>query len=181
MEFAITGMQQRDGVSCGPAVAVLAGGLLDPSYAAHLTGADGRAWFDDEQRRVHAAANRVWPRALCMTPWGMAASISAHSARHGARYGWRPLRRRDSLADVERAVAARWPVAMLVGNCVPRHWVLLVEVRGSQLRCYEPSSGDVRPVSADAIRNLRLTGLGFPRPFAMVLPRYRARAPRSNI
>jgi hypothetical protein len=181
MEFATGGLQQRDGVSCGPAVAVLAASLLDPRYADHLAGVDGRAWFDAEQRRVHAAANRVWPRALGMTPRGVAATISAHSARHGVRYGWRRLRRCDPLVDVGRAVATRWPVALLVGSLVPRHWVLIVEVDGSQLRCYEPSSGDVRPVSAAEIRASRLTGLGFPRPFAVVLPRYRVHVTRSNI
>jgi hypothetical protein len=184
MKLAAMGLRQRDGVSCGPAVAVLAGALLDPSYASNLTGSDelaGRTWFDAEQGRVHAAANRIWPRTLGTTPWGMAATISGHSARYGVRYGWRLLRRRDALSDVESAVTARWPVAMLVGNLVPRHWVLILKVRGEMLRCYEPSSGEVRSVSSGAIRASRVPELGFPRPFALVLPRYRMTNPRSNI
>ncbi|MDT5150252.1 MAG: hypothetical protein QOI01_1985 [Mycobacterium sp.] len=181
MKLAAMDLQQRDGVSCGPAVAVMAGALLDPSYACHLTGSARRAWFDAEQGRVHAAANRIWPRALGTTPWGMARTISAHSARYCVRYGWRLPRRRDALCDVQRAVSARWPVAMLVGNAIPRHWVLIVEVEGDTLGCYEPSSGEVRSVSKGAVRAARLTGLGFGRPFALVLPRYRLPEPRSNI
>jgi hypothetical protein len=48
---------------------------------------------------------------------------------------------------------------------------LITEVVGETLRCYEPSSGEVRPVSTADFRGARLTGLGFPRPFALVLPR----------
>ncbi|MET0451514.1 MAG: hypothetical protein ABW137_06725 [Mycobacterium sp.] len=190
VELAAMGLRQRDGVSCGPAVAVVAGALLDPAYRAKLTAPrdvaqTGGAWFDGEQGRVHATANRIWPRALGTTPSGMARTISRHSAGHGVRYGWRLVRRDDPLEDVERAVAAHWPVAMLVGNSIPRHWVLIVEATGStpgsMLRCYEPSSGEVRPTTAEAIRGARLSGLGFRRPYAFVLPRYRIPGVESNI
>jgi hypothetical protein len=167
VKLAALHLQQRDGVSCGPAVAVVAGALLDAGYRAQLSS----SWFDAEQGRVHAAANRIWPRALGTTPWGMARAISAH----GTRYDWRLRRRRDGLADVTRAVTSHRPVALLIGTVIPRHWVLIVEVDGEVLQCYEPSSGEVRPVSTDAVRTGRLTGLGFPRAFALVLPQ------RSNI
>ncbi len=158
-------LRQRDGVSCGPAVAVVAGARLDPDYAAVL--ADDRR-FAEEQLRVHAAVNRVWPRRLGLTPAGMAHALSAHRP-----YRWRLFRgRRDTLADVAAAVASGAPVAMLIGNVIPRHWVLLVGVAGYEFRCYEPSSGDTLTCSFDAIRRSRLEGLGFPRPFAFALPTY---------
>jgi hypothetical protein len=171
-------LRQRDGVSCGPAAAIVAGAVLDPDYGADLT---DPTWFAREQGRVHAAANRVWPRALGTTPRGMASVISPHSVRHGVRYGWRLLRRGDALADVRRAAAAGWPVAMLIGNVIPRHWVLIVECDGQTLRCYEPSSGDVPAVATAAVRDAELSVLGFPRAFAFVLPRYRASECPSNI
>lgn len=184
-------LTQRDGVTCGPAVAVVAGALLDPTYRGVLTGrpdeATGRAWFAGEQSRVHDAVNRVWPRRLGTTPMGVARAISGHSARRGVRYGWRPadgllgglLGGRTGLAAVEAAVEAHWPVAMLVGNYVPRHWVLIVEAVPDRaaVNCYEPSSGQVRVVELAAIRDGTLTNVGFPRPFAFVLPK----APYSNI
>ncbi|MEI7915550.1 MAG: hypothetical protein WCH82_12445 [Mycobacteriaceae bacterium] len=172
-------LRQRDGVTCGPSVAVMAGTLINADYRRALQRADAQMWFEAEQGRVHRAANTVWPRALGTTPAGMARALSAH----GTRYRWRPARR--SLSDVSDAVAAGWPVAMLIGAAVPRHWVLLTEIdrgtidrgtidRGTidrgTLRCYEPSSGHLIGVSFDDIRTGRLNELGFPRAFAFVLP-----------
>jgi len=164
-------LRQRDGLTCGPAAVVVAGALLDPDYRAKLA---QPAWFDAEQSRIHRAVNWVWPRRLGTTPMAIAGAVSVHSARYGVRYRWRLCRglfgRRDRLADVLRVVGDGWPVAMLVGRFIPRHWVLIVDVSGEKLECYEPSSGEVRSVEVDAVRRSRLSGLGFPRPFAFVLP-----------
>lgn len=174
MRLSALRLRQRDGVTCGPTVAVVAGALLDPDYRAALldpraptVGAAGRRWFEGEQGRVHAEANRVWPRRLGTTPLGMARALTAH----GIRYRWRPFRgRRDALDDVLRALDAGLPVAMLIGRFVPRHWVLLFDVADGVLQCYEPSSGAVRPVVTAAVRHARLGRLGYPRPFAFVRP-----------
>ena len=177
MKLAALNLRQRDGVTCGPTVAVVAGALLDPGYRAVLS---DRAWFDGEQARVHAQTNRVWPRRLGTTPTGMARALTAHCSSAGVRYRWRLFRgRRDKLSDVWHAVEAGWPVAMLIGRFVPRHWVLIVEAAGLQWQCYEPSSGEVRPVKVDAVRRSRLSGLGYPRPFAFVLPRASTRSATS--
>jgi hypothetical protein len=161
-------LRQRDGVTCGPTVAVVAGALVDPQRRAMLT---APAWFAAEQVRVHAEINRVWPRRLGMTPWGMRRALTAHSARLGVRYRCRLFRgRRDGLADVRQAVGDGWPVAMLLGRFVPRHWVLIVDVADGGFECYEPSSGEVRTVGLGSVRSARVAGLGYPRPFAFVLP-----------
>ena len=148
----------------------MAGALLDDDYGAPLQSARSEQWFDAEQLRVHRAVNRVWPRALGTTPAGMTRALTKHSIRRGVRYRWRPARPGDSLADVLDAVAAEWPVAMLVGSVLPRHWVLLTAIDGVSVRCYEPSSGALVRVAIADIRAGRLSGLGFPRPFAFVLP-----------
>jgi hypothetical protein len=161
-------LRQRDGVSCGPTVAVVAGALLDPSSRARLSSTE---WFANEQGRVHAEVNWIWPRRLGMTPRGMARALNSYSAARGVRYRWRlPRGRRDKLADVGRAVEAGWPVAMLIGRFIPRHWVLIVGGARDDFECYEPSSGEVRSVDLDEVRRSRLIGLGYPRPFAFVLP-----------
>jgi hypothetical protein len=173
MKLAALRLQQRDGVTCGPSVAVVASALLNPKYRAALAGPDsGRAWFASEQLRVHAEVNRIWPRSLGTTPRGLSRAITKNTAASGVRYRWRMFRgRRDKLTDVLQAIDADLPVAMLVGRFIPRHWVLIVDGAGRELQCYEPSSGEVRPVDVDAVRRARLTGLGYPRPFAFVLPR----------
>lgn len=169
MDLAALRLTQRDGVTCGPSVAVVASALLNPAYSTRLS---RRAWFDDEQGRLHDLMNRIWPQQLGTTPMGVARAISEHS---GVRYRWRLWRGgRDRLTDVLAEVDAGLPVAMLVGRIVPRHWVLMVSrdrLRSpGVIACYEPSSGQVRPVDVDAIRTATLTNVGFPRPYAFVLP-----------
>ena len=174
MKLAALHLRQRDGVTCGPTVAVVAGALLDPGRQGELA---DPAWFADEQARVHAEVNRIWPRRLGTTPTGMARALTALSSSSGVRYRWRLFRgRRDRLSDVRRAVAADLPVAMLIGRFIPRHWVLIVDVDWLQWQCYEPSSGEVRSVEVAAVRRSRLSGLGYPRPFAFVLPKASTRS-----
>ena len=153
-------------------MAVVAGAMLDHEYRSALSDtAAGRAWFAAEQRRVHALVNRAWPRALGTTPMGMARALTVHSRRRAVRYRWRLWRgRRDRLADVLDAVRAQWPVPMLVGRVIPRHWVLIVAASADLLQCYDPASGEVLTVAVDAVRHAQLRGLGYPRPFAFVLP-----------
>jgi hypothetical protein len=167
-------LRQRDTTACGPSVAVVAGALVDPTYRSAMTGSS-RRWFDDEQVRIHTEINRVWPRMLGTTPMGIARALTTRGKKRGVRYRWRLFRgRRDPLTDVLDDVKAGWPVAMLVGHIIPRHWVLILEVNKETLHCYEPSSGEVRPANVDALRHSRLTGLGYPRPFAFVLPSSKA-------
>lgn len=163
-------VRQRDGVTCGPSVAVMAGALLDRDYGRALSSSAAQQWFDAEQGRVHQAVNMVWPRALGTTPAGMARAITERSKRSGVRYRWRPARRGDALTDVSAALSAGLPVAMLIGVAIPRHWVLLTEGDESVFRCYEPSTGHLHAVTVEAIREARLGALGFPRAFAFVLP-----------
>ncbi|MCV7172180.1 hypothetical protein H7I41_19875 [Mycobacterium manitobense] len=188
MELSALRLRQRDGLTCGPAVAVVAGALMDPGHRAALLNpsgyavtASGRDWFAGEQGRIHAEVNRIWPRRLGTTPPGMARALTAQAAAHGVRYRWRLCRgQRDGLADVLAALDRKLPVAMLIGNWLPRHWVLLTDRHrdddrrlDGQLQCYEPSSGTVVSVPVTAIRGARLTGLGFPRPYAVVVPTHR--------
>lgn len=165
-------LQQIDSVTCGPSVALMAGALLDPHRRAALAEPTaGPALFAAQQWQLHAEVNRIWPRRLGTTPWAMARALTGQAATAGVPYRWRLCRgRRDGLADIVDAVAHGRPVAMLVGRIIPRHWVLIVEVAGQTMQCYEPSSGEVRAVDTAAVRGARLTGLGYPRPFAFVVP-----------
>ena len=161
-------LRQRDGVTCGPTVAVVAGALVDADRRARLR---EPAWFAAEQARVHGDINRLWPRRLGTTPCGMARAVNDWSRKFGVRYRWRLFfGRRDSLTDVLRAVDDGWPVPMLVGRFVPRHWVLIVGTKVGRLECYEPTSGVVRAVGVDSVRRGRLVGLGYRRPFAFAVP-----------
>jgi hypothetical protein len=172
VKISVLGLRQRDGTTCGPAAAVVAGAMLDAGYRPGLSGSDAdAAWFSREQARVHQAVNRMWPRRLGTTPAGMVHAISPHCPGR-ATYRWRPWRgRRDRMTDVLDSVAAGWPVALLVGHLIPRHWVLLVGMSGDTLQCYEPSSGQVLQCPVAALARAQIQGVGYPRPFAFVLPR----------
>jgi len=158
-------IRQTDGFTCGPTAALVAGALLDRTYAAALDRTpEGLA---REQHRIHRSANTIWPRRLGTTPAGVAAEIS----RHGVAYRWRRFRRGDPLDDVAEAVGRRLPVALLVGRVVPRHWLLVVErPEPGTFRLFDPSSGRLRDESVDALRTHRMSP-GFPRAYALVLPR----------
>ena len=136
MKLAGLRLQQRDGVTCGPSVALVAGALLDAGRGAALAEPNsGQALFAAEQARMHAELNRIWPRRLGTTPSGMARALTAQGSTAGACYRWRLFRgRRDGLADVLSAVADDRPVAMLLGRVIPRHWVLIVDVVGRDRR-----------------------------------------------
>ena len=49
MKLAGLRLRRRDSTTCGPSVGA------------------NKAWFDDEQLRVHAEVNRIWPRMLGTT------------------------------------------------------------------------------------------------------------------
>ena len=101
-------------------------------------------------------------------PAGVAAALSRHAA---LRYRWRPARRRgDRLFDVREAVLLGWPVPMLIGDRIPRHWVLLVNWSNRGFDCYEPSSGMIGHIPAANIRRAEIANMGFRRAFALVLP-----------
>lgn len=176
MKLAGLRLRQRDGVTCGPTVAIVAGALLNPDTRARLLKPDGGEWFTGEQGRIHADLNKVWPLRLGTTPAGMTRALSGHSAKRGIGYRWRRFRgSRDGLSDVLAAVTEGLPVAMLIGGRgIPRHWVLIIDssedgATGTVLQCYEPSSGRVVPVALSAVRAARIAGLGFPRPFVFVV------------
>jgi hypothetical protein len=163
-------VRQTDGFTCGPTSAMVAGAFLDPAYASALDTTP--AGFALEQHRIHQASNKVWPRKLGTTPWGVAAAISRHSAPLGVRYGWRLFKgRRDDLADVTAAVDGGWPVALLIGKVVPRHWVLFTEHPDvSMFHVFNPASGQLRTVTLADMQRHDLN-LGYPRAFALVLPK----------
>lgn len=158
--------RQVDGVTCGPSVLVVTAVLTGSGWPGAV--ADR---FADAQRTAHRQANRLWPRALGTTPWGMRAWLHRHAPAAG-RYRIRPATS-GALAEVRDAEV---PVPLLVGSgWLPRHWVLLLPPSGDgRWRVYEPGSGRVRAVDlelsgqGDPAAVTRL--LGWPRPWAVLLP-----------
>jgi hypothetical protein len=162
LDFTKLKLRQRDGVTCGPSAAIVAAALLDEEYATRLEQA---GWFEAEQATLHRQLNAVWPRALGTTPFGMVDALNTYSAERGVRYHWR-FAHSAELDEIRTAVILGWPVPMLLGKVIPRHWVLLVGFEQGRFRIYDPGVGDVLKVSSAELRG----GLGFPQVFGFVAP-----------
>ncbi|GEL16807.1 hypothetical protein [Pseudonocardia asaccharolytica] len=165
-------LDQVDGTTCGSAVLVALAAWADPAEAKRLA----RSGFDERQRQVHRETNRLWPRALGTTPWGMVRWLHDHAPDAG-RYEVRLVDDTSAadVADLTRAVTAALavdrPVPLLVGSLVPRHYVLALAGSDRVWRVYEPSSGSVRALHVELVRRRRLVPVvGFDRLHAALLP-----------
>ncbi|HVH22747.1 MAG TPA: hypothetical protein VNA11_09845 [Pseudonocardia sp.] len=189
-------LDQVDGTTCGSACLVVLSAWADPDETRRLDGEAGPggpadwvgqpaaggltigfgARFDARQLQVHRESTRFWPRALGTSPWGMVGWLRRNVPGAG------PYRVRlvddssaadlaDAIAHTEAALAAGRPVPLLIGNFVPRHYVLALATGDGGWRVYEPSSGQVRLVTPDQLRGRATTELlGWPRWHAVLLP-----------
>jgi len=74
-----------------------------------------------------------------------------------------------ALVASESSTVERRP--LLVGSFVPRHYVLALRRDGPGWRVYEPTSGQVRLLDLEVVRERRLAPvLGFDRLHAVLLP-----------
>lgn len=169
---------QCDGRTCGPTAVVAARMIADPAFA-HAVSTGPPAALAAAQRTAHRAANLLWPRALGVTPPGIAAILNVHSGAFGARYGWRAVGKatRQALSTAATAANHGWPVPLLLAGRIPRHWVLVTRGTDDALRCFEPTAGHLVDVDIDEIVDGRRTALGPPNPRAVVLPTYPYRDP----
>jgi hypothetical protein len=176
-------IDQVDQRTCGTTVLLVLAAQADPVLAAELTAPDhdrsgsgfGRR-FDRRQRAVHRQSNRLWPRALGTSPWGMTRWLRRHAAGVGP-YRVRLVDDADprdlaaTMAATDAALDLGDPVPLLVGNRLPRHYVLAIGRHAAGWRVFEPTAGEVRTVPAEAVTGHRLGPLlGFDRLHAVLLP-----------
>lgn len=179
-------IDQVDQRTCGPTVLLVLAAQADPVLAGELTAPrhdeHGRRFaerFDRRQRAVHRQSNRLWPRALGTSPWGMARWLRRHAAGVGP-YRVRLVDDADprdlvvTLAAIDTALDLGDPVPLLVGARVPRHYVLALRRAGpgrAGWRVFEPTTGEIRTVPTEAVTGHHLgTLLGFDRLHAALLP-----------
>jgi len=182
-------VDQYDDYTCGTTSVIVAHAEVDPVYALGLThgleppydSAD-RDEFDRrlsaEQARVHGASSTVWPRQLGTLPMGIADWMTRQCGATGVSYGWHLVDDTDrraasaALREVVTAVNGGYPVPILVGGPVPRHYVLVVGHAAGDLLIFEPTSGDtVRVPAAHFIEGKLGDQAGFDHVQAVVVPR----------
>lgn len=188
VRFLSTRMRQFDGTTCGSAAIVAARAAVDPLYAWRLT-TGGRPNSPEEtdesfarrlraeQQGVHDDTDTLWPQSLGTPPWGVSDLLDRDPAGLGARYHWVPVVPFvPALAGavLRRALAAAaqgYPVPVLIGDLIPRHYVLLLGQNGKDASFYEPSAGAVIVVSTHDLLRPDVRELGFPRVHGAILPR----------
>jgi len=168
-------LQQPDRRSCGAASLVMARRLVHERYAGLVA---DQATFAHEAATLHrrltspvdtAGGRQVpWPRALGTPPWAAARELRLLT---GTPYGVRLVRwHRDVWSHLHGVGPAR-PAAVFVGDrLLPRHVVLVTEVRDGGATTYEPSSGTTTDVARERWERGDLALAGWDRPWLVVGP-----------
>jgi hypothetical protein len=170
---------QQDETTCGSMSIIMARAMNDPIYAMTLTDKPGTSLTDmlrQEEQRVHDETNTLWPQQLGTTPWGLTDVLNANSGELGTSYRWHLVDDTDAgsvgpaLTGAVAAVDAGYPVPVLIGDGVPRHYVLLIAHDGDTLTFYNPS-GAVEQVSEADFLNGNVGTLGYAHVQAVITPK----------
>jgi hypothetical protein len=188
-------IDQYDETTCGSTSILAARSLADPIFTLGLTtgGPNGSDSAGDFERRLSAEEQRVhdesthhelgpfdYPQAIGTPPWGVADQLNRYSGATGTQYESRFVDNTDpgqvsgALSDVEASVDRGQPVPVLIGDSIPRHYVLVVGHEGDKLQIYEPSSGSTVTVNEDDFRNgtpAFAQAVGYPNVQAVVVPK----------
>ncbi|TDW22023.1 hypothetical protein EV650_0855 [Kribbella kalugense] len=173
-------VQQPDDTSCGPMTILMARAISDPFYSLYLTTGDTtdradagaeqfQARLTAEEHRIHAETNRFWPQSLGSTPLGMSNELNRYAAALGTRYQARPADG-STLSDAAEAAGNGQPVPVLIGDWIPRHYILLIGRAGGDLIYYEPGYATVGHISEQDFVQGKIDVIGFHRIFAVVRP-----------
>jgi hypothetical protein len=187
VRFGGTTVSQYDDTTCGPTTILAARAWVDPIYAFDLTTA-GRPGGDEEsgsrfrhrlrveEQSIHDQTDVLWPQTAGTPPWGLTELLNRQPDGLGVRYRWIAVARTlPALADavLRRSLAAveqGYPVPMLIGDLIPRHYVLLVGHDPQGALFYEPSAGELVRVSAAEVERHDFSRLGFRHLHGAILP-----------
>jgi hypothetical protein len=177
-------VEQTGDTTCGSMTILMARAMTDPLYALYLTTGDStdpaaasgsqfEARLAAEEVRIHHATNRFWPERLGSTPAGLSSELNRHVDALGTRYEPQYVTGGGGKAALRAAVAAvdrSQLVPVLIGDLVPRHFVLLIGRDGGDLLFYEPAHAAIGRISQQAFLGGTLDALGFHHVFAVVTP-----------
>lgn len=177
-------VRQTDHTTCGSMTILVARAMTDPLYALHFTTADRadpadasvaqfRARLTAEEHRIHDATNRFWPERLGSTPAGIGSELNRHADELGARYEPHLITGaggKSALRDAIDAADNAQPVPVLIGDRIPRHYILLIGRDGADLLFYEPMRAMVDRISEQSFLDGKVDVLGLRHVYAVVTP-----------
>jgi len=178
-------VEQTDDTTCGSMTVLMARAMTDPLYALYLTTGDSadradarpdqfQARLTAEEHRIHDATNHFWPQRLGSTPLGVSNELNRHADALGAQYKPRLVAGtggKSALADAVKAAGTGQPVPVLIGDWLPRHYILLIGIDGADLLFYEPGYATVDRISEQSFLIGKIDVVGFHHVFAVVTPR----------
>jgi hypothetical protein len=182
-----TSISQYDGTTCGSTIIVAARALLDPIYALYLTtggrpgtAAETAARFQQrlevQEQRVHNESDLLWPQRAGTPPWGISRLLNRDPAGLGAHYRWVavvsgvPVLGDSVIRQALTAVDRGYPVPILLGDLIPRHYVLLLRHDAGGATFYEPTAGEVIEVSARDLARRDFSALSYAHLHGAILP-----------
>ena len=178
-------VRQTDDTACGSMAVLMARAMADPLYALHLTTGDStdpaaasaerfQARLAVEEHRIHDATNIVWPQRLGSTPSGVSTELNRHTDALGMQYEPRLVTPEalgsSALGDAVTAAESAQPVPVLIGDWVPRHYVLLIGHDRDDLLIYEPIHARLMRISEQDFLEGKVGALGFEHVFAVITP-----------
>jgi hypothetical protein len=187
VEFGGNSISQYDDTTCGSATILAARALIDPIYALRLTtgGRPGTAEesgnrFEErlrtEEQRIHDESDLLWPQRAGTSPWGISSLLNTGPADLAAHYRWTAVAPaipshidsviRRALAAVDRG----YPVPLLIGDLIPRHYVLLLRHDAGGASFYEPTAGKIVAVPAEDLRRRDFGAVGYAHLHGAILP-----------
>jgi hypothetical protein len=180
-------ISQFDDTTCGSTTIVAARTVVDPLYAFRLTtgGRPGTAMDSGDafeqrlrqaERDIHRRTASWWPESAGTPPWGMATQVNRDGLGLAVRYRWLtvvPALPFSADGVIRRALAAArqgYPVPMLIGGLVPRHYVLLLGQDRAGALVFEPASGEIIRVPSRDLAHRDFGVLGYSHLQAALVP-----------
>jgi hypothetical protein len=190
-------IDQYDETTCGSTSILAVRSMADPLFTLDLTTggdpndptANSANAFEQrlsaEEQRIHdqSTAGKLgpfdYPQSIGTPPWGVADQLNQYGGATGTHYGSHWVDNTDdrdvgaALSNVEASVDSGQPVPVLIGDGVPRHYVLVVGHHGDALQIYEPTSGRTVTVSESDFRDgtpAFAQAVGYPNVQAVVTP-----------
>ncbi|WP_250033788.1 hypothetical protein [Paractinoplanes maris] len=186
VQFRGSRIGQYNDTTCGPTAVLAARMYVDPLYALYLTTGGQpdtveeseerfRQRLAGEEQQIHDDTDVLWPQLAGTPPWGLSTRLSRDPAALGSRYRWRPAlpvpgADRAVLRQALTAANRGLPVPVLIGDVVPRHYVLLLRHDDAGAWFYEPTAAEIVVVPRRDLERRDFGRLGYPRLAGVILP-----------
>lgn len=160
-------LRQPDPVSCGAASVLAARAILSPWRPASSDEIRAEHRLLTSSQSPRDRFQMPWPRRLGTPPWAVANALRTLSERPVATVNVRPRAAIGWEVLVEELRTR--PVAVYLGSrWLPRHVVLAVDRLPGAVQVFDPATGTLRRITAEAFTGHRIDVAGWSHPWFVV-------------